>query len=81
MTTAAITNGERPADTTRRLVRAGLTAALVFALSADVMQFEASKECRGGFSSGFGAGFDVHRCAMVIRKTGSDAEMRIPLPR
>jgi hypothetical protein len=56
-------------------------AALVFALSADVRQFESSKECRGAFSSGFGGGFDVRRCDLVVKKIGGDAEVRIPLPR
>jgi hypothetical protein len=78
MATAAITNAGRPADITRRLVRGGLMAALVFALSADVMQFEASRECRGG---AFGGGFDVRRCSVTLRRIGGDAEIRIPLPR
>jgi hypothetical protein len=57
-------------------------AALVFALSADLMQFDASKECRGGgFGAGFSSGFDVRRCSVIIRRVGGDAEIRIPLPR
>jgi hypothetical protein len=71
-----------PVDLIRRLVTAGLMAALVFALSADVMQFDASKECRGGaFGGGFSGGFDVRRCSVTIRRIGGDAEIRIPLPR
>jgi hypothetical protein len=54
--------------------------ALVFALSSDVVQFETSKECRGAFSSGFGGGFETRHCAVVVRKTGSDEKIRIPLP-
>jgi hypothetical protein len=42
------------------MVCAGLIAGLVFVVAADVPKFEASKECRGAFSSGFGGGFDVH---------------------
>jgi hypothetical protein len=62
-------------------VRAGLMSGLVFALYLVVVQFEVAKECRGGaFSAGFSSGFDVPRCAMVIRKIGSDGGIRIPLP-
>jgi hypothetical protein len=82
MTTAAMANVGRPADLIRHLVRGGLMAALVFALSADVMQFEASRECRGGaFGGGFSSGFDVRRCSVIIRRIGGDAEIRVPLPR
>jgi hypothetical protein len=72
---------ESPADLFRGLVGAGLVfGALVFALSGDVVQFEASKECRGAFSSGFGGGFETRHCAVVVRKTGSDEKIRIPFP-
>jgi len=64
----------------RWLVRVGLLPALVFALSADVWQFEASRDCRGSFSAGFGTGFDPHRCDLVVRKIGADVEIRVPLP-
>jgi hypothetical protein len=81
MNTIIIPRPERPADLFLRLLGAALVlGALVFALSADVMQFEASKECRGAFSSGFGGGFDVHRCDLVVRRIGSDRGLRIPLP-
>jgi hypothetical protein len=49
------------------------------ALSADVRQFEGSKECRGSFAVGFSSGFDGHRCDLVIRRIGSDSGVRIPL--
>jgi hypothetical protein len=82
MNTTAIPIHERPVDLIRRLVAAGLMLALVIALSADVIQFEASKECRGGaFGGGFSSGFDVRRCSVIIRRVGSEAEIRIPLPR
>jgi hypothetical protein len=82
MNTITIPRPERPADLFRRLVGAGLVlGALVVALSADVMQFEASKECRGAFSSGFGGGFDVRRCDVVIRWFGRDIGLHFPLPR
>jgi hypothetical protein len=81
MTTIALPCPVRPADLFRRLVGAGLVlSALVFALSGDVVQFEASKECRGAFSSGFGGGFDMRRCDVVVRRIGGDAGVRIPLP-
>jgi hypothetical protein len=63
-----------------RLIRVGLLPALVFALSADVQQFEASRDCRGAFSAGFSRGFDTHRCDLVLRKIGTDVKIRVPLP-
>lgn len=73
---------ERPADLIRRLIRDGLIPGLVLTLFLVLVQFEASKECRGGaFSAGFGGGgFDVHRCDLVVRRIGSDRGLRIPLP-
>jgi hypothetical protein len=57
-------------------------AGLVLALGLGVMQFEASKECRGGaFGGGFSGGFDVRRCSVIIRRIGGDAEIRFQLPR
>ena len=44
MTAIALQRPKRPIDLILRWVRAGLIPALVFALSGDVMQFEASKE-------------------------------------
>jgi hypothetical protein len=80
MNTITIPRPER--NLFRRLVGAVLVlGALVLARSGDVVQFEASKECRGGaFSAGFGGGFDVHRCDLVVRRIGSDRGLRIPLP-
>jgi len=73
---------ERPADLIRRPIRDGLIPGLVLTLFLVLVQFEASKECRGGaFSAGFGGGgFDVHRCDLVVRRIGSDRGLRIPLP-
>jgi len=72
---------ERPADLIRRLIRDGLIPSLVLTLYLVLVQFEASKECRGGaFSAGFGGGFDVHRCDLVVRRIGSDRGLCIPLP-
>jgi hypothetical protein len=82
MTTAAEANVGRPADLIRHLVRTGLMAALVFALSADVMQFQGRKECRGSdFSSGFSRDFDVGRCDFVVKRIGGAFEMHFPLSR
>jgi hypothetical protein len=69
-----------PAIRLSRLVRSGLLAALAFALAADAHLFEASKECRGGFSSGFSSGFDVHRCKLTIKAVGADLKLSVPLP-
>jgi hypothetical protein len=79
MPAVAISSGDRPAERWRRLVRAGLLPALVFALSGDVAQFEASKECRGGdFGPGFNSrDFAVRRCDVVVRRFG-DELARIP---
>jgi hypothetical protein len=70
----------RPADFYRRLVLAGLMAALVFALSTDVRQFEVSKECSGAFSSGFSRrDFDVHHCDLALKRWGEDTGVRVRL--
>jgi len=69
-----------PLTLVRWLVRVGMFPALVFALAQDVHQFEASKDCRGSFSRGFGNGFDRYRCDLVAKKIGSDLKVRIPLP-
>jgi hypothetical protein len=70
-----------PVGVTRRLVLVGLIQAFAVALAATVHQLDVSKQCRGGaFSSAFASGFDVRRCDLVVRKIGSDAELRIPLP-
>jgi hypothetical protein len=69
-----------PLSAVRRLVWLGLLAAFVFALSADVQQFEASKECQGAFNSAFSRGFDIHRCKMTIKAIGADFKFSVPLP-
>ena len=81
MTTITLPRHERPANLIRRLIRDGLIPSLALTLYLVLVQFEASKECRGGaFSAGFGGGFDVHRCDLVVRRIGSDRGLRIPLP-
>jgi hypothetical protein len=82
MTTIELPRLARPAALIRRLVGAGLMCGLVGALYLVLVQFEASKECRGGaFSAGFSRGFDVRRCDLVIRRFGQDIGVRFPLPR
>jgi hypothetical protein len=48
MTTIPLPRHERPADLIRRLIRDGLIPSLVLTLYLVLVQFEASKECRGG---------------------------------
>jgi hypothetical protein len=62
------------------LIRLGVLAALVFALAGDAQLFDASRECRGAFSSAFSSGFDVHRCKLTVKAVGSDFKFAIPLP-
>jgi hypothetical protein len=63
------------------LFRLGLLAALIFAVSADTQQFEASRDCRGSFSRDFfSKDFDRYRCDLVVKKIGSDFKIRVPLP-
>jgi hypothetical protein len=81
MTTIPLPRHESLAELIRRLIRDGLIPALVLALYLVQVQFEASKECRGGaFSAGFSRGFDVRRCDLVVRRIGDDVGIRIPLP-
>jgi hypothetical protein len=44
-----------------------LPALAIAAVVAAIETFEASRNCRGAFSSGFSAGFDKHRCELVVR--------------
>jgi hypothetical protein len=82
MSTIELTHLKRPVDLVRWLVSAGFVGGLVFAVYLVLVQFEVSKECRGGaFSSGFGPGFDGRRCDIVIGRIGSEFEVRVPLPR
>jgi hypothetical protein len=82
MPAAAISKGDRPVDWWHRLVHASLPA-LVFALSGDVAQFEASKECRGGtFSSGFSILALMGGCDVVARRFGDElARIRLSVDR
>jgi hypothetical protein len=70
-----------PAIGLQRLVRYGLLAALAFALAASAQLFDASRECRGDFSSAFRIGFDLYRCELTVKAVGSDLRFSIPLPR
>jgi hypothetical protein len=69
-----------PLTILRWLYRAGVLAALVFALSADAQLFDASRECKGAFASGFSNGFDVRQCKLNVKAVGSDLKFSIPLP-
>jgi hypothetical protein len=64
----------------RRLILVGLVPAFALALAAVVLQFDASRECRGSFNAGFSSGFDLRRCDLVVRKIGSDLKFRVPIP-
>jgi hypothetical protein len=69
-----------PAIGLRWLVRNGLLPALAFALAADTQLFDASKECKGAFSSAFSNGFDVRRCKIIVKAIGADYKFSVPLP-
>jgi hypothetical protein len=69
-----------PAIELRRLVRYGWLPALAFALAADTQLFNASKECRGTFTSAFSRDFDIHRCKITINAIATDFKFSIPLP-
>jgi len=69
-----------PAVGFRALVRKGLLPALALALALAAQLFDASRECRGAFSSAFSAGFDVHRCNLTIKAVGTDFKFSVPLP-
>jgi hypothetical protein len=78
MTDVLISRG-RPAEFLRRLVRAGLLLALVVALAIGLNYISAERKCRGGaFSAGFGSGFNVKRCDLVI-KGGGDVILRVEM--
>jgi hypothetical protein len=66
----------------RALIRAGLVAAIVAAgVLAMTETFEASRKCRGGFSRGFSADFDLYRCELIIRLLRAGSQIiKIPLP-
>jgi hypothetical protein len=70
---------QRPVDLVRRLVAVGLIPALMFAVSAEVIQLEASKKCRGDFSSDFSRDFNLRRCDVVLKRVGGDLELRLPM--
>jgi hypothetical protein len=81
MSTIELPRLKRPVDLVRLLVRAGFVGGLVLAVYLVLVQFEAKRECRGGaFSAGFGRGFDVQRCDVVIRRFGLEIG-RVQLPR
>jgi hypothetical protein len=77
MTVTTIPRFARPASL-RWLILQCLLPALVLALIVALWQFDASKECRGAFSTGFSSGFDRHRCDLIIRSKGEEI-IRLPL--
>jgi hypothetical protein len=76
MTVTTVPRFARPADL-RWLILLCLLPALVLALVVALWQFDASKKCRGAFSTGFSSGFDRHQCDLIIRSKGE--EVRLPL--
>jgi hypothetical protein len=64
----------------RRLARYGLLPAIAIALAGNARLFEASRECRGAFSSDFSRDFDVHSCKLTIKATGAEFRVSVPLP-
>lgn len=77
----SVLRSDRPVALARIIVRLGLVVALVCPLAADLPQFSADRECRDGeFGSGFGSGFDIKRCDIVIRRNGGDVVLRARLP-
>jgi hypothetical protein len=64
----------------RLLVRCGLLLAIAIALAGNARLFEASRECRGAFSSDFTREFDVHSCKLTIKAAGAEFKVSIPLP-
>jgi len=67
-----------PIDQVRRLVLLGVLAAMTYSLSETGQQFERSKDCKGGFSGAFSAGFQRHRCDIVVRHLPTGTTARIP---
>jgi hypothetical protein len=80
MKAIALTRPICPAIALRWLVRYGWLPALAIALAADIQLFDASKECRGTFSSAFSRDFDIHRCKITIKAIATDFKFSIPLP-
>jgi hypothetical protein len=80
MASIELPNVRRPVFA-RKLALAGLIPALVLASVVGLWSTEAKKECRGGaFSSGFGAGFDVRHCDLVVKR-GGQVIIQLPLSR
>jgi hypothetical protein len=71
---------QSPTAYLRWAVRAGLVCAFALALALTAIQLDVSRDCRGGFSRGFSSGFDIYRCELLVRKIGTNAQFRIPLP-
>jgi hypothetical protein len=65
----------------RLLIVLGLLAALAIAAAVALIEtFSASRNCHGGFNSGFGAGFDTYRCEIIVRFVRLGNQIMIPLP-
>jgi hypothetical protein len=76
MTVTTIPHFARPAGL-RWLILLCLLPALVLALVVALWQFDASKECRGAFSTGFSSGSDRNRCDLIIRSKGEEVRLQL----
>jgi hypothetical protein len=77
MASIEIPYARRPA-VLRRLVLIGMLPAVVAAVVVALWSYEAKRECSGAFSAGFGAGFDVYHCDLVLKRVGSGEVARTP---
>jgi len=75
-----VQTAQSPITRLRWAIRAGLLCAFALALALTAVQLDISRDCLGGFSNGFSNGSDVVRCELVVRKIGSNAQYRVPLP-
>jgi len=60
----------------RVLIALGILAAATVAAMETV---RVSRNCHGGFSSGFSAGFDTYRCEIIVRSVQLGAQTMISL--
>ena len=76
----ALARALRPVDFLKRLVMAGLLAAIIVAgVAAMLSTLKISRECDGAFSAGFSAGFGRYHCELGIRTIRGGIKLRIPL--
>jgi hypothetical protein len=65
----------------RLLIVVGVLAALVIAGAVALIDtLRTSRNCHGGFSRGFSAGFDTHRCEIILRLVKVGTQIMIPVP-